>query len=206
MDVDRTLVWRYYAYRVTVGNGFWLPVGTLYMQQMRGFSLDQIGFVMGAFSVAMVAAELPPGTSATDSGAALAPLYAAAFLAVAAVPILVAPVLTLNRSLGTLMGPIRYQYVNDCVVDDGRATVLSGVSMALVLTGSVLKYLGGIAADHLRLIDALVYGALTTAVLGVALWIATSPVRPGVGLVTDDDPTATGDATARIADADTSSD
>jgi|AntDeeMetagen285_2_1112576.scaffolds.fasta_scaffold00159_12 MFS family permease len=440
MDVDRALVWRYYAYRITVGNGFWLPVGVLYMQDVRGFSLDQVGFVMGAFSVAMVAAELPTGyigdrlgrraslvlgnvvlfafmaaytvvttpeayvalhvvwafgwafrsgtadawlyellaasdhadqyarisgrastvqklteagtavvasaivvhgwalpfqanaalaalgipilltlprdpttstesdddacpadADATDDDAcpadadatdddreftvvdaathlydelgrpeirwlvvysalfsgfyqvarvfeqpamadvgvpvaalgivyavfklasatavsaagwivetvgtrtafvALAPLYAIAFLAVAAVPILVVPVLVLNRSLGTLMGPIRYQYVNDRVVDDGRATVLSGVSMALVLTGGVLKYLGGIAADHFGLHTALVYGALATSGLGVVLWAATSPVRPDVGLVDDeravDDATTLDDATHSV--------
>jgi len=429
MDVDRTLVWRYYAYRITVGNGFWLPVGILYMQAVRGFSLDQVGFVMGAFSVAMVAAELPTGyvgdrlgrraslllgnvvltafmalytvvetpeayvalhvvwafgwafrsgtadawlyelladgghadqyarisgrastvqklteagtavvasaivvhgwalpfqanaavaalgipilltlprdptgtpdvtpadaperdqasddlpdgasdpqdshgtftvgeaagtlyrelgrpeirwlvvysalfsgfyqvarvfeqplmadvgvpvaalgvvyavfklasaTAVSTAGwvietlgtrvafAALAPLYAVAFLAIAAVPILVVPVLTLNRSLGTLMGPIRYQYVNDRVVDEGRATVLSGVSMALVLTGGVLKYVGGIAAEHLGLRTALVAGALATAVLGVVLWVATTPVRPGMGLVSDAPSAATG--------------
>lgn len=424
MKVDRTVVWRYYAYRICVGNGFWLPVGTLYMQEVRGFGLDQIGFVMGAFSVAMVAAELPtgyvgdrlgrraslllgnvvlfafmagytlvetpaayvalhvlwafgwafrsgtadawlyellaaageddqyarisgrastvqkiteggtavvagalvvhgwslpflanaalaalgipvllslpadsrtPGSDQSgddqtrndqaadervsddqdrpDAGSvadpitireaartlfgelgrpelrwlvvysalfsgfyqvartfeqpamdevgvpvaalgvvyaafklasavaassagwlldrlgartvflALVPAYAVAFVAVLAVPLLVVPVLTLNRSLGTLMGPIRYQYVNDRVADEGRATVLSGVSMALVLAGGVLKYVAGAVAARFGLLETLALGGLATAAAGIALWFATTPVRPGIGLV-----------------------
>ncbi|WP_247731555.1 MFS transporter [Halovivax limisalsi] len=54
-------VWRFYAYRVSVSNGFYLPVSVVYLQQVRGFALGDIGFVMGAFSVAMVLAEIPTG-------------------------------------------------------------------------------------------------------------------------------------------------
>lgn len=54
-------VWRFYAYRITVSNGFYLPVSIVYLQQVRGFGLDEIGLVMGAFSVAMVLAEIPTG-------------------------------------------------------------------------------------------------------------------------------------------------
>lgn len=54
--MDRPMVWRFYAYRVSVSNGFWLPVGTLYLQAVRGFGVDQIGIVMGGFSMALISA------------------------------------------------------------------------------------------------------------------------------------------------------
>lgn len=61
-------VWRFYAYRVSVSNGFWLPVGVLYLQRVRGFGLGEIGLIMGTFSVAMVAAEIPTGYVADRLG------------------------------------------------------------------------------------------------------------------------------------------
>lgn len=57
----RSAVWRFYAYRISVSNGFYLPVSVVFLRQVRGFGLDDIGLIMGAFSVAMVLAELPTG-------------------------------------------------------------------------------------------------------------------------------------------------
>lgn len=54
-------VWRFYAYRLSVSNGFWLPVAVVYLQQVRGFGLGEIGFVTAVFSVANVVAEIPTG-------------------------------------------------------------------------------------------------------------------------------------------------
>jgi len=58
---SRAAIWRFYAYRISVSNGFWLPVSVAYLEQVRGFGLDGVGLVMGAFSIAMVAAEIPTG-------------------------------------------------------------------------------------------------------------------------------------------------
>lgn len=57
----RSAVWRFYAYRLTVSNGFYLPMSVVFLRQVRGFGLDDIGLVMAVFSVAMVVAELPTG-------------------------------------------------------------------------------------------------------------------------------------------------
>lgn len=57
----RTLIWRFYAYRISVSSGFYLPVSILYLERVRGFGLDDIGLIMGVFSVVMVFAEIPTG-------------------------------------------------------------------------------------------------------------------------------------------------
>ncbi|NHN61616.1 MULTISPECIES: MFS transporter [Halorussus] len=57
---ERLTIWRYYLYRISLNNGFFIPVGILYMQH-RGLGLDVIGFTQGAFLFAVVAAEIPTG-------------------------------------------------------------------------------------------------------------------------------------------------
>lgn len=55
-----SVIRRYYAYRATLTNGFYLPVSVIYMET-RGLGLADIGFVQGVFLFGMVAAELPTG-------------------------------------------------------------------------------------------------------------------------------------------------
>jgi MFS family permease len=61
MTGSRGHVWRFYAYRLSVSNGFYLPVSILYLQRVRGFGLGEIGLVMGAFSILSMLAEIPTG-------------------------------------------------------------------------------------------------------------------------------------------------
>jgi MFS family permease len=58
---SRGHVWRFYAYRLSVSNGFYLPVSILYLQRVRGFGLGDIGLVLGAFSILSMLAEIPTG-------------------------------------------------------------------------------------------------------------------------------------------------
>ena len=55
-----SVIRRYYAYRATLTNGFYLPVSVIYMEA-RGLGLAEIGFVQGVFLFSMVGAELPTG-------------------------------------------------------------------------------------------------------------------------------------------------
>ncbi len=55
-----SVVRRYYAYRATLTNGFYLPVSVIYMEA-QGLGLAEIGFVQGVFLFGMVASELPTG-------------------------------------------------------------------------------------------------------------------------------------------------
>lgn len=61
MTGSRGHVWRFYAYRLSVSNGFYLPVSILYLQRVRGFGLGEIGLVMGAFSILSMLTEIPTG-------------------------------------------------------------------------------------------------------------------------------------------------
>lgn len=56
----RTIIWRYYAYRVSLSNGFFIPVGILYLVE-QGPGLGAVGVTQGAFLLAAVAGEIPTG-------------------------------------------------------------------------------------------------------------------------------------------------
>lgn len=61
MTESRGHIWRFYAYRLSVSNGFYLPVSILYLQRIQGFGLGEIGLIMGAFSILSMLAEIPTG-------------------------------------------------------------------------------------------------------------------------------------------------
>ncbi|WP_435157806.1 MFS transporter [Haladaptatus sp. DFWS20] len=56
----RGIVRRYYAYRITDATGFYLPISILYLRD-QGFGLAFIGSAQAAFTLAMMAAEIPSG-------------------------------------------------------------------------------------------------------------------------------------------------
>ena len=60
MVPSRSIIWRYYAYRITGATGFYLPVSILYLHH-QGFDLAFIGVAQAAFLFGMVLAEIPSG-------------------------------------------------------------------------------------------------------------------------------------------------
>ena len=52
---------RYYAYFATTSIGLYIPVGVVFLSEVRGFGLDAIGTVMAAYLFGMVLGELPTG-------------------------------------------------------------------------------------------------------------------------------------------------
>lgn len=60
MATARSVIWRYYAYRVTGATGFYLPVSILYLRH-QGFGLAFIGVAQAAFLFGRVLAEIPSG-------------------------------------------------------------------------------------------------------------------------------------------------
>lgn len=56
-----SIVRRYYAYFVTTSIGFYIPVGVIFLAEVRGFGLDAIGTIMAAYLVGMVVGEPPTG-------------------------------------------------------------------------------------------------------------------------------------------------
>lgn len=91
---------------------------------------------------------------------------------------MVVPVLVLRRVISRVSGPIRDQYVNDRLAGYGRATVLSGVSMALHLASGLGNVVAGRLAGMLGPVDFLPVAGVVVAVAAGVLWIVTSPVRP----------------------------
>lgn len=55
-----SLIWRYYAYRITTAAGFYLPVSILYLQH-KGFSFAFIGLTGAVWSLGFLVAEIPTG-------------------------------------------------------------------------------------------------------------------------------------------------
>lgn len=61
MTAAPAVVRRYYAYAATNSIGFYLPVGVLYLVEVRGFGLDVVGLTQAVFSVGILLAEIPTG-------------------------------------------------------------------------------------------------------------------------------------------------
>lgn len=61
MDETRLTLWKYYLYRMSISNGFYLPIGVIYLTEVKGFGLDTIGLILGLFSISLMAAEIPTG-------------------------------------------------------------------------------------------------------------------------------------------------
>lgn len=107
----------------------------------------------------------------------LAPIYGLAYGLAALVPVAIVPALFLSRGVTSLTRPVRNGYLNDRIDDVGRATILSGVSMALSLASAVANVVGGQLAERFGTVPFLVGATVGVAALGVVVWIVTNPVR-----------------------------
>ncbi|WP_313690928.1 MFS transporter [Halorarum halobium] len=107
----------------------------------------------------------------------LVPVVGVAYASFAVVPILLLPALFCRRALQQITRPVRNEYVNDRLEDVGRATVLSGVSMALTLASGTANVLGGRVAAAVGPLAFLSVTGVTVALLGGLLWVAARPVR-----------------------------
>ncbi|MFB6194462.1 MAG: MFS transporter [Halobaculum sp.] len=107
----------------------------------------------------------------------LVPAYGAAYGVSALVPLAIVPALLVSRGLTALARPVRNGYLNDRLDDVGRATVLSGVSMALSVASGTANALGGHVAQRVGPVTFLVITTVAVAAAGAALWVATNPVR-----------------------------
>lgn len=99
-----------------------------------GISLTGLGILYAGFKLVSAGAASQAGWVQDRFGARsvfklFAPVIGLAFAGVALQPLLLLPVLFLNRGLNTLTRPVRNQYINGRFSGMGRATVLSGASM-----------------------------------------------------------------------------
>ncbi|MXR40279.1 MFS transporter [Halobaculum sp. WSA2] len=107
----------------------------------------------------------------------LVPVVGVTYGAFALLPVLVVPALFVRRGLQRITRPVRTEYVNDRVEDVGRATVLSGVSMALTLVSGTGNVLGGRIAEAVGPVRFLSTVGVVVSLAGGILWIGTRPIR-----------------------------
>jgi len=166
------------------------------MLRAVGVPIAGLGVLYAAFKGVSAGAASLSGTLEERLGvdgtfAALPAIYGVAFAAVAVVPIAVVPVVFLNRAIRTVTRPIQNQYLNDRLEGVGRATVLSGASMALSVVSGAGKLVAGQVTDALGAIDGVAAFGVGVAALGALLWFATDPVRgSGVDAPAGDGPAA----------------
>jgi|AntDeeMinimDraft_4_1070355.scaffolds.fasta_scaffold00060_20 MFS family permease len=152
------------------------------MLRAVGVPVAGLGFLYAGFKLVSSAAASSAGVVEDHLGvrgafAVLPAVYGLAFGLVFAVPIAVVPVVFLNRAVNTVVRPIRNKYLNDHLDDVGRATVLSGASMALSVTAGLGKVVNGHVTDAVGAVDGVATASVVLAGVGALLWFAVDPVR-----------------------------
>ncbi|WP_435197317.1 MFS transporter [Natronomonas sp. EA1] len=152
-------------------------------------ALDAVGVPVAGFGVLYAGFKLVSAGGAASVGrlhaalgtrgvlVAMAPVYGLAYASILLTPLAVLPVLFLNRAVRTVTSPVIDQYLNDRLDDIGRATVLSGVSMALALVGAAARVVAGEASELLGAVGFLPWAGVLLSLVGVGLWALTNPVR-----------------------------
>lgn len=152
------------------------------MLQAVGIPVAGIGVLYAGFKLVSAVAASSAGFVEDTLGvrgafAVLPAVYGLAFATVLFVPLAIVPLVFLNRAINTVLRPIRNKYLNDRLEDVGRATVLSGASMALSVTAGAGKVLNGAITDTLGVLDGVATAGIVAAGLGAGLWLLTHPVR-----------------------------
>ncbi len=153
---------------------------------VAGFGALYAGFKLASAGAAATAGWLDERLGTRRVFALMAPVYAVAYAAIAFVPVALIPVLFVNRSISVATRPVRNQYLNDRLDDVGRATVLSGASMVLSLSGAAANLVGGWVVASTGPVAFLPWAGVAIAAVGGILWLATSPVRSLGGSATAD--------------------
>lgn len=144
---------------------------------IAGFGVLYAGFKLVSAGVASVVGRIHDTLGTDGVLLALIPIYAGAYACILVKPILVVPVLFLNRGLRAITTPVTGQYLNDRFDDVGRATVLSGASMVMALVGSVSRIVAGEVSTRVGPITVLPMAGIGMAALAGLIWVLFAPVR-----------------------------
>jgi len=172
--------------------------------QSVGVQVAELGVLYAGFKLVSAVASSAVGPIQDRVGTrgvllALVPIVAVAYASFAVVPILLVPALFVRRATQRVTRPVRNEYINDRLENVGRATVLSGVSMALTLVSGTANVLGGRVAADIGPLAFLSAVGVTSALAGGLLWVVARPVREPVeeaGAGTDTDADGETDAVA----------
>ena len=143
---------RYYAYRATVSVGFTAPVWYLYLIETTSFGIA--GVLQAIWWIGLVVFPV---------------VVAAALILIAPAPVVAFPSFFLARGGRQLTTTLAGQYLNDRLASAGRATVLSGLGMAISLGGAAVQLSAGWLAGRLGPVTALAVFGLALAVLVVVV-------------------------------------
>lgn len=147
-----------------------------------GVSVTGIGFLYAGFKFVSAGAAAATNWLTEQLGvkrtlALGAPVLGIAYATTAVIPVAIVPILFLYRGTRSVLLPVRNQYLNERLPEGGRATVLSGVSMALSATGVLARLGGGRLAAIVGPVDFLAIAGLSLAVCAGGLWVVVGPVR-----------------------------
>lgn len=182
-QLRRSRVWRFVLFASVLYSVF--VVTRIYEQP----ALDAVGVPVTGFGVLYAGFKLASAGAASTVGrvhdalgtrwvlAATVPVYGLAYGSILLAPSAVVPVLFLNRGLRTFTRPVIGQHLNELFPDVGRATTLSGASMAFAVVGGSARILAGVGVDRLGTLVFLPLAGVGLACLGGVLWLATTPVR-----------------------------
>ncbi|WP_254864181.1 MFS transporter [Halovivax gelatinilyticus] len=148
-----------------------------------GVSVTAIGLMYAAFKLVSACGAYASGAVADRFGPRAVfgvqiPIVGVAYASIWLVPQLVIVVFFLTRTAQSLTRPIQNQYVNDRFDADGRATALSGISMATALAGAVSQFAGGLVAVRTGAVTLLLVAGVGLSIAIATLWVAATPVRP----------------------------
>jgi MFS family permease len=144
---------------------------------IAGLGVLYAGFKLVSAGAAASAGVVEDRLGVRGTFAVLPAIYGFVFAVVLVVPVAIVPVVFLNRAIRTVTRPIQNKYLNDRLDDVGRATVLSGASMALSVVSGTGKLVNGHVTDALGAIDGVAVAGVGAAGLGALIWLATDPVR-----------------------------
>jgi len=148
----------------------------------EGLSVVALGFLYAGFKIASAAAASTADWFKRTVGVRgvfllLMPVYGTLFVGLFFFPVLIVPVLVLNRSMFSVTAPLRNQYLNDRLSDVGRATMLSTASMVFSTVGGLVKIATGYTAEVFGLFNVLLAGGIGIVAIAGILWVGVSPVR-----------------------------
>lgn len=146
---------------------------------VAGLGVLYAGFKLVSAAASSAAGPLQDWLGTRGVLLALVPVFGVVYASFSVIPLLLVPAVFMRRAVEQVVRPVRNEYVNSKIEDMGRATVLSGVSMALSLASGTANVLGGHVADSVGPVSFLSVTGIAVAVVAGGLWLLTSPIRDG---------------------------
>jgi MFS family permease len=146
---------------------------------VAGLGVLYAGFKLVSAAASSAAGPLQDWLGTRGVLLALIPIFGVVYTSFSLVPLLLVPAVFMRRAVEQVVRPVRNEYVNSNIEDMGRATVLSGVSMALSTASGTANVIGGHVAHSVGPVRFLSVTGVAVAVVAGGLWLLTSPVRDG---------------------------